>query len=99
MRTNGKLSQIAERKRVRQCFRLFTAIDIFDDLVPKHAPTVVPVWIFLIEPLAFRPRDARIRLPEERGAEPHSQVQGMMPVIETIQELAPIPGLFQAVVW
>src|SRR5882762_3076281 len=100
MRPDWKLSQTAERrKRVRQRFPLLAAVDVLDDLVPKHAPTVLPARIFLIEPAAFRPGDAGVRLPENSGTpEPYSQVQGMVPVIETIQELAPIPGFFQAVV-
>src|SRR5712691_8645502 len=77
MRANGKLSQVAERrKRVRQRFPLLTAVDVLDDLVPKHAPTVLPPRIFLIEPSAFRPGDAGVGLPENsRTPEPHSKVQ------------------------
>src|SRR5580692_6879811 len=100
MRADRKLSQTAERrKRVWQRFLILSVVDVLGDLVPKHAPTVLPVRIFLIEPSAFRPRDAGVRLPEESGTpEPYSEVQGMVSMIETVQELAPIPGLFQSVV-
>src|ERR1700747_806074 len=70
-----------------------------NDLIPDRPVNLFPFWVLRIEPIPFGLGDARLRLPPHCLApEPHSEMQGVMPDIQALDELIPVPWLLEPVV-
>src|SRR5262249_53023977 len=75
------------------------SVYVGDDLVPDRAVNLFPLRVLRVEPLPFSLGHACLRLPPHcRPPEPDSEVQGMVPDIQAVDELVPIPGLLEAIV-
>src|SRR5580704_15842548 len=94
------MAHIAEPRYGLRGHRLHIAgLYVEDDLVPYWPVNLLPLRILRVEPPPFGLGHARLRPPPHcRPPEPHAEVQGMVPDIQAVDELAPVPGLFEPIV-
>src|ERR1700722_15407695 len=94
------MAHIAKPRYGLRKYRLHIAsVYIDDDLVPNWTVNLFPFRVLRAEPLPFGPGHACLRFPPHcRPPEPDSEVQRMVPDIQAVDELVPVPGLLEPIV-
>src|SRR6516165_4477284 len=94
------MAHIAKPRHGLRKYRLhITGIHVGDDLVPNWTVNLLPFRVLRVEPPPFRLGHARLRPPpHRRPPEPDAEVQGMVPNIQAVDELVPVPGLPESIV-
>src|SRR5262249_13608828 len=87
------------RHGFRKCGLHIASVYVGDDLVPDRAVNFLPFRVLRVEPSPFSLGHACMGLPPHgRAPEPDSEVQGMVPDIQAVDELVPVPWLLESVV-
>src|SRR6266446_1457698 len=102
-RSGGADGEMAQVTKPGQGFRQgalhVPLVDILDDGIPDRTPLLLPVRVFLLQPGPLGLRDACLGFPPYgRTPEPYAEMERMVPGIEAIDELLPVPGLLEAIV-
>src|SRR2546421_3147891 len=99
-RPDREVAEVAQpRQGLGQRLLHRAVVDVGDELVPDRAELLLEVRVLLGQPLPLGLGDATLGLPPHRGPpEPHAEVERVVPGLEPVEELLPVPRLLQAVV-